>query len=767
MAMMEAVRVNISYRPLRIAWAICAGDINAFRQAVRLSHALWGGRYNPIVVVDRKVEARRLVEVFRADLIISLGDSQSLKDFEESFSYLINPFYGPLFINEQNERAYSHALDVQNALVHLRDTPEWKMFKDAGVLVYDWKLDDPLSDVFLVQLGAYPDVAEIGIDYRSMVFEETGAMSRVIDPELPILDEIFERPTISSLSKFGIRPYRSADSGWRNPGFFSGDATNLDDLTCYWNLRAADISLCFIDDKYPQRFTRLIPAWEKMVREQMSSRGGAFEGRVAVWGRHEKKEDLGEPFGQLQLLHYSVAEDFWTGLKVQPPKMYFNEVSTLGVMGLDRGGKTKVSFALNDKPCSGDNYFGTQHLVASVSSDGLWGDELHTLRPMFIPELNEFYAKKMHIHYDKLRIEPEAVGLIIDTSDTDSFLYALPVPDMTEKIFDIAGLSVLLSSGGLMARQLIAHLGGLQGGRVLKIPGVRRLLKTHGLTDWFSKDDALGLIAGKDPKNPSAKFEDYKDLYIKRGCSANDPKSVFTYLVEKGLLRIGVELTCTSCSMTSWIALDLLKQRAVVCDLCGAEYDATSQLVTANWRYRRSGVFGRERNAQGSICVALTLQQLQANLSETFVRSMYSPSIELKAQDINQFSECEIDFVWFVARPFPQRTAVILGECKGQAPIRAIELKKDVDNMCRVAAALPVHRFETFILFAKLSKFNPEEIAILRTLNEERANRVILLTDRELEPFRIYERTKLEHKIDEFANTPQRFADNTAKVFFV
>lgn len=764
---MEAVRVNISYRPLRIAWAICAGDINAFRQAVRLSHALWGGRYNPIVVVDRKVEARRLVEVFRADLIISLGDSQSLKDFEEYFSYLIKPFYGPLFINEESRRAYSQVLDVQNALVHLRDTPEWKMFKDAGVLVYDWKLDDPLSDVFLAQLGAYPDVAEIGIDYRSMVFEEAEAMSRVIDSELPLLDEILERPTISSLSKFGVRRYRSADSDWRNPGFFSGDATNLDDLICYWNLRAADISLCFIDGNHPQRFARLIPAWEKIVREQTSSPGGAFEGGVAVWGRHEKKEDLGELFGQLQFLHYSIAKDFWNGLQVQPPKMYFNEVSTLGVMGLDRGGKTKVSFALNDKPFSGDNWFGTQHLVASVSSDGLWGDELHTLRPLFIPELNEFYARQMHFHYDKLRIEPEAVGLIIDAADTDSFLYALPVSDITEKVFDIAGLSVRSSSGGLMARQLIAHLGGLQGGRVLKIPGVRRLLKTHGLTDWFSKDDALGLIAGKDPKNPSAKFEDHKDLYIKRGCSANDPKSVFTYLVETGLLRIGVELTCTSCSMTSWIALDLLKQRGVVCDLCGAEYDATSQLVTANWRYRRSGVFGRERNAQGSICVALTLQQLQANISETFVRSMYSPSIELKAQDNNQFFECEIDFVWFIARPSPQRTAVILGECKGQAPIKAIELKKDADNMRRVADALPVHRFETFILFSKLSKFNPEEIAILKTLNEGHVNRVILLTDKELEPYRIYERTKLEHKIDEFANTPQRFADNTAKAFFV
>ena len=117
---MEAVRVDISYRPLRIAWAICAGDIDAFRLAVRMSHALWGGRFNPIVVVDREDEAGRLVEAFRADLIISLGSFPPLKEFEMRFSHLIKPFHGPLFINETGGQAHSQALDVHNALVHHR-----------------------------------------------------------------------------------------------------------------------------------------------------------------------------------------------------------------------------------------------------------------------------------------------------------------------------------------------------------------------------------------------------------------------------------------------------------------------------------------------------------------------------------------------------------------------------------------------------------------------------------------------------------------------
>ena len=35
---METARVDICYRPLRVAWAIHSADTDGFRQAVRLSH---------------------------------------------------------------------------------------------------------------------------------------------------------------------------------------------------------------------------------------------------------------------------------------------------------------------------------------------------------------------------------------------------------------------------------------------------------------------------------------------------------------------------------------------------------------------------------------------------------------------------------------------------------------------------------------------------------------------------------------------------------
>lgn len=81
MAPEATVRLDISYRPLRIGWAVREGDPPAIRRAMRDSHALWGGRFNPILVVDREDEAGQLVERFRLDFINPVGDSPEVKKF--------------------------------------------------------------------------------------------------------------------------------------------------------------------------------------------------------------------------------------------------------------------------------------------------------------------------------------------------------------------------------------------------------------------------------------------------------------------------------------------------------------------------------------------------------------------------------------------------------------------------------------------------------------------------------------------------------------
>jgi hypothetical protein len=290
------------------------------------------------------------------------------------------------------------------------------------------------------------------------------------------------------------------------------------------------------------------------------------------------------------------------------------------------------------------------------------------------------------------------------------------------------------------------------------------LIKTYGLRSNFTKKAAIQLIGGKDPDNPTAKFSDHLKLFIEPRPWHTDltPAMVFGHLVEKGLFRIGAELVCPACQLPSWIALDELRQRNI-CELCGEEYDGTRQLVGSDFNYRRSGVLGIEKNAQGAVPVALLLQQLSVNVDSIDRDGIYLPSFDLTPKAGVDLPVCETDFFVILPRSNLRRTDIIIGECKDKGG-RINDV--DVEHMRRIAEAFPTRRFRVFILFAKLAPFVPEEIAFAKTLNSQFDERVILLTDRELEPYHLYDRTEEELGIETHAGSPEDIARTTSAIYF-
>lgn len=765
--MADTLRVDVCYRPLRIGWAVQEGDMAAIRQAMKYSHALWGGRFDPILVVNRDDEARQLVELFRLDLIWPLGDSQEVKDFPRKFPHLIPPFHGDsIFVKDVQWRSFAHVLDIINAISHWHATPEWKLFMDQGVRAYQWHQDDPLADVFLMQFGAYPSADEVGVDYAEMVAQVAAPTTYELAPQARIPADVTAHPGFAAIGRFGIERHYALRAGWDTPGFFVGSAADLDDLVCCWNIRACDIPLWFVDPTAIDRYAELIPEWERTLHRMVEHHRHESDRRLGLWSRCDI-DTATQPFAGMQLIRCRVPDHFWAGGAVSPPVMHFGQVSTLGVIG-ESNGVPRVNFALADKPFNGDSHFSNQHLVASISFiGGLYDDEQHTFDVPYLPELNEFYARTMHFHYDRLRVEPERVGLVIDAADHDSFLTAMPVADLMQRIFSMAGFDSTLSNSGRIVRQLLTQLGGLQGARVFKIPGARQLLKKYGPRDTFSRDMARDTIVGKAPEHPSGTFAAHTDLFLgpRPIHTKLTPPDVFTFMVDKGLFRMGVDLDCPKCGMSSWVALDVLKQQTT-CELCGHGHDATRQLIASTWRFRRSGVLGSERNAQGAVPVALTLQQLGTTLISSVRRSVYVPSLDLKPTADRNLPSCEVDFAWLMAERHLDRAAIILAECKDQGPIKVEEFQRDVDNLRRVADAFPKHRFETYLLFVKLAPFTAEEIAMASTLNESYRHRVILLTERELEPYYIFERLNAEHGIDSYVGSPKDLAQVTARLYF-
>lgn len=141
----------------------------------------------------------------------------------------------------------------------------------------------------------------------------------------------------------------------------------------------------------------------------------------------------------------------------------------------------------------------------------------------------------------------------------------------------------------------------------------------------------------------------------------------------------------------------------------------------------------------------------------------YALSYTLEPKAGTNLPTCEIDYVMVLPRLYPKKAAIILGESKDRSRIDA----SDIENLRRIADAIPKHRFDSFVVLSKLTPFSTDEVALAKTMNGPYLRRVIMLTARELEPYRIYERTERDTGIKpRSGGTPEDLADMTHKLYF-
>ena len=78
----------------------------------------------------------------------------------------------------------------------------------------------------------------------------------------------------------------------------------------------------------------------------------------------------------------------------------------------------------------------------------------------------------------EVRTEIEGFGIICPITEEHLEIRAIPKLDLAQRLFEFANIEAEPSPAGRIATRLIAQLGGLQGARVLKLAGVRRLIKS-------------------------------------------------------------------------------------------------------------------------------------------------------------------------------------------------------------------------------------------------------------------------------------------------
>jgi hypothetical protein len=770
------VSLNVRYRPLRIGWCIEAESLEHFSSAVALNHVFWGGRFNPIIPCADRELAEALITAFRVDALYNISGTAAVDAFIKEFPHIQWPEFHPeLFVDNISSRRPT-LLDVGHPAQHLFESHVDRREKPAiDAVLYQWDATDPLRFALHATCGSYPEEAVTGRDYRGLFQKAFATEPAPIAVTEPLPADLFRKLTPNYLTTVELEATPLQFSNRLEPGFYYGNALDFTDLVNFWNLRACDIDLFFYDPNSAERLRPLVEAYSALLRDR-PKRSNAPSG-VNVWQRdRDYSRDLSiERSGATDRagifgagLTISTFEPvIFNGLNLNPPVMAFGDKSVLGVSAEDGLG-TSVTFQLPEKPFFSDIELHSQMMVVSVSAPNI-GRAM--LTPPFIPQLNEYYGRKAYFIYNKARAELGSLGIIQDVTSDQLTLRALPFTEVLPKIFETFGMKARPSPAGLVSARLIDQMGGLQGCRVFKIAGVRSLIKKYRPAESFERTEAVTMIGDNDPVTHIPRFDAYKPLYIEaRDKKDLKPEDAFLYLLKKGVFRAGLKLACPTCQLDFWVPLDDAKS-TTQCVYCGFEFNVLPQLRDRNWAYRRSGLFGREDNQRGGIPVAVTLQQLETMLHGRL--RAYAPGIAL-TPDSAPIENCETDLVVLVSS-FPHTAKPLelaIAECKDAGGEISEE---DVRKLAKVAQALEESPCQVFILFSKCGRFTNEEVerckGARRKLFEHQgkthyAHNVIMLSERELEPYHIYEQTEKEFELKPHANSLEDLAINTVNIYF-
>jgi hypothetical protein len=697
----HSLTFKLQYRPVRIGWCIRADDFAALRESVRLTFTLCGGAQNPLIVVDDPESAARLISSAHVDLLVAVNEDSTISEFKKRFEHLPDwPPYEPFF----KEGAYPRCtfLDIVSVA---RSLPAADRHLDTGrfanFTLFRWADNDPLADILLASCGRLPHEGEPGAFVEK---ELTPLISRIevnLLPENPLPIETLLAPSLATLCSYGLE-YDLWNSRAQVPsGFFVGGCNDFWSVVNYWNFRASGWKLLFYDPAHAGRMQISRDAWlQRLTTPDAPQRPGDS---FAIVATRESTEHNASWLPQ-GIVRYPTEAQGLSHISI--PLLYYPEHKAVANVGRSESG-VSATMAIPPPPFQTDRRE-VRNIALVTDAGWSWSqDDRSSFQTPNIPCLNTYYGDKVTFLRDSARAEPHGLALLQRHTTGTLTVKALNVGEMFKELFHRLGVVAKPSPAGLVTTRVISQMGLLDNCRVFRVRGLRKLIESTRPEKSFTRTQAVQTIREELPDG-SIGFDRYTDLHIEpppaRRPQAED---ILRYMVSHGAFRVGLEFECTECSLTFWMSLDNASANPQ-CEYCGHRFDATPQLRDRDWRYRRSGIFGKEDSQLGAIPVALTL--LRFLHMDPAGKMLYTPSLTLRGKRGLRIN-CEIDFIALFPGTVRDAVQVAIGECKSRYEIT----EQDTNNLMAVADLLANSGLEVFIVFAKLGEFSAVDLTRIGT----------------------------------------------------
>lgn len=727
-------------RPINIAFLVDMNDKKALEEVIFINSYLWGGAYNAIIPVYKRIPTSYKKDFFRKttleiiegyiqnydpDFIVNLSsfDIKKLKNRDRGKDWTVVTKAD--ILGKYGSTAIPNiGIGLDEILVYLEDK-EFKYVRKNPVPIYDIQMPKRYKQFYSSVFGAIEPSVWDKITKR---FEKSLGMKALPIEKDSYLEALKgENWFIRRFTDYFLK--RHSGDNFTSGYVMYMDANNWHDIVDFINLRATGASVLPIIKQGVS--TENI----KYIKKYIKNNTGKHKYNKSIEytpnllkARSITEEDFN---AFVDGISKSYPEKERPQLTVQHwyPRLWDREdrnrhstgQSVVDVSNFRQSFSTDEAEVKLIKPRFGADDFDIKYQFANdIKFDVIGADNYYA---EVLGETEQLASHILGSHnYDHWRISQRGATYIASGWERDEKTVRLKVPK-AEKFFaswykNQTNTNIELSTPGKVAKQMLKKLGG---------PDRIMVLANEGIIKLIQKTVGNGSSA---PTLTSKALMGELSKIANKSSRMWDAKGLLGWLLHVGALELGTEIQCPHCDKHNWYPLNKL-DNVLVCEKCLDEYEVPKDNPQQGlvWTYSLVGPFRLPKMADGAYTTLLALYFL----NETMHFSMTPHLSFQKPKD----TDVEADFGLLIHDRSYAGTKVssALGECKS---FKGEFEAKDVNRMKNMAKALddPILIFAT--LKTKLDKGEKRRLSQLlisqrkARLKNGNKSRLLILTGNEL-----------------------------------
>jgi hypothetical protein len=584
--------LTVTLRPLRLAFVVAPGDTKAIFEAVRINSYLWGGQYNPIIPLFRKLPAwlprlnrpdsatglfKNYLDLFDPDFVIRVGSVRDVAiDIGTLKEVSLDEIQRP--IAEYDEPSYG--IGLFEILDHLLNEEFRFVRRDSLHL----RIPDFGNDLFLASVfGTFPDKfpRNIAKGLKESWSYTEAPCTRANYFEFLDASNLFARRICNHDIKMRKR------SWWWGEYVFLMDANDANDILLYWNYRALGWTILPVPSQAAKNeaLEKYVAAFIENNYWPLRSNSSIYNHTTVLGSPNVTEQQLKELVVSLNLKPVAQDKHFKTSICSWLPRFWDEWARSKdgAERGVVRADEKRIPVR------SDNNQFEFEPLMPAFAREfggqgtprcanqlelSVYSDR-HEYA-MVIPPGGDKLAHAAHFGgIDEIRCSNDGLVFFPKFTRWTKTMTAPAAETIFKAWFAERGWQISTSDKGSITKQLVRQIGGLW--RV----------------NWLTEESVLRFLT-EIPRSGPISDSDFRARLsrLSKSCGRFQAEQLAKWLVESNIVKLGIDVCCPKCLQRSWYSVTEANYE-LVCRQCLESYRLPAEtLKKMPWAYRGAGAFG-------------------------------------------------------------------------------------------------------------------------------------------------------------------------------